>query len=53
MSGGATIDSGGKSLDEAKTYRLTIPANVPAKDFWSVVVYDTQTRSELQTSQIG
>ena len=23
----------------------------PAKDFWSIVVYDPQTRSELQTSQ--
>jgi hypothetical protein len=29
---------------------LNIPANVPAKDFWSIVVYDPQTRSELQTS---
>jgi hypothetical protein len=27
-----------------------IPKDVPAKDFWSVVVYDPQTRSELQTS---
>src|SRR5678815_1324824 len=34
-----------------KTYRLHIPANVPARDFWSVVIYDPQTRSELQTSQ--
>ncbi len=24
---------------------------MPAKDFWSLVVYDPQTRSELQTSQ--
>ncbi len=44
-------DSTGDFLDGAKTYRLTIPANVPAKDFWSVVVYDPQTRSELQTGQ--
>ena len=34
-----------------KNYRLRLPAGVPAKDFWSVVVYDPQTRSELQTSQ--
>ncbi|MGS0683328.1 DUF1214 domain-containing protein [Shewanella sp. 125m-7] len=34
-----------------KTYKLTIPANVPAKNFWSIVAYDTQTRSELQTGQ--
>jgi hypothetical protein len=44
-------DKDGKYLDGAKNYRLNIPANVPAKDFWSVVVYDPQTRSELQTSQ--
>ncbi|MBW2710557.1 MAG: DUF1254 domain-containing protein [Deltaproteobacteria bacterium] len=45
-----TQDSEGNIFDGAKTYKLTIPANVPAKDFWSVVVYDPQTRSELQTS---
>ena len=44
-------DSLGEYLDGAKTYQLTLPADVPAKDFWSVVVYDPQTRSELQTSQ--
>ena len=47
----ASNDSTGKPLDGAKYYRLRIPKNVPAKDFWSVVVYDPQTRSELQTSQ--
>ena len=44
-------DKEGNYLDGAKNYKLNIPANVPAKDFWSVVVYDPQTRSELQTSQ--
>jgi hypothetical protein len=43
-------DSFGNYLDGAKNYRVRIPANVPAKDFWSVVLYDPQTRSELQTS---
>jgi len=47
----ATTDSQGNYLDGDKTYKLTIPANVPAKDFWSVVIYDPQTRSELQTEQ--
>jgi hypothetical protein len=47
----ATVDKDGEYLDGSKTYRLHIPANVPAKDFWSVVVYDPQTRSELQTGQ--
>jgi hypothetical protein len=47
----SVADTSGKEFDGAKTYRVNIPANVPAKDFWSVVIYDPQTRSELQTSQ--
>ena len=47
----AYTDKTGAPMDGAKNYRLNIPANAPAKDFWSVVVYDPQTRSELQTSQ--
>lgn len=47
----AVADKDGNYLDGKKTYRLNIPANVPAKDFWSVVIYDPQTRSELQTGQ--
>jgi hypothetical protein len=45
------MDENGDYLDGGKTYRLTIPADPPAKDFWSLVIYDPQTRSELQTSQ--
>lgn len=48
---GITTDSNGNAFDGALTYRLNIPTDVPAKDFWSIVAYDTQTRSELQTSQ--
>jgi len=44
-------DQNGNYLDGSKNYKLNIPVNVPAKDFWSVVVYDPQTRSELQTGQ--
>jgi len=44
-------DSNGEFLDGSRSYQLTIPGDVPAKDFWSVVVYDPQTRSELQTGQ--
>ena len=44
-------DSTGEYLDGARNYALTVPPNVPAKDFWSIVVYDPQTRSELQTGQ--
>ncbi len=45
-----TQDRDGNIFDGANTYKLNIPANVPANDFWSIVVYDPQTRSELQTS---
>src|ERR1700692_873960 len=39
------------SLDGSKTYKLHLPPNIPAKDFWSIVVSDNQTRSMLQTDQ--
>jgi len=44
----ATADSKGDILYGEKTYQVTLPANAPAKDFWSMVAYDPQTRSELQ-----
>ena len=44
-------DKNGDYLDGSKTYKLNVPAGVPAKDFWSIVIYDPQTRSELQTGQ--
>ena len=46
-----TRDSEGQILEGALTYRLHVPADVPARDFWSIVVYDNQTRSMLQTDQ--
>jgi hypothetical protein len=47
----AYVDSAGAPFEGARTYRVNIPANAPAKDFWSLVLYDPQTRSELQTAQ--
>jgi len=47
----ASCDADGEWLDGSHTYKLTLPPNPPAKDFWSVVVYDSQTRSMLQTDQ--
>jgi hypothetical protein len=44
-------DAKGAPLDGSKTYKLTIPANIPAKDFWSVTVYDSANRSMMATSQ--
>jgi hypothetical protein len=47
----AAIDSSGLVLDGSKTYKLHLPPDVPVKDFWAITMYDTQTRSQLQTDQ--
>jgi hypothetical protein len=44
-------DAGGRYLDGGKNYSLHLPPNIPAKRFWSLLVYDPQTRSMLQTDQ--
>ena len=41
-------DSNGDLLDGGRTYRLHVDADVPAKNFWAVDLYDSQTRSLLQ-----
>ena len=41
-------DKNGDVLDGGKTYRLHVEPDVPAKNFWAVDVYDTQTRSLIQ-----
>jgi hypothetical protein len=45
------LDETGDYLDGGNTYKLNLPKDPPAEKFMSVVVYDSQTRSELQTSQ--
>jgi hypothetical protein len=47
----AARDATGVYLDGGKSYKLLIPQPVPGKLFWSVTVYDAQTRSEVQTDQ--
>ncbi|UCD99009.1 MAG: DUF1254 domain-containing protein [Chloroflexota bacterium] len=47
----AYLDANKHILDGSKTYRLHLPPNVPVNNFWAVTIYDSQTRSQLQTSQ--
>jgi len=44
-------DSTGNYLDGSRSYKLTLPGPIPAKNFWSFTVYDNQTRSLLPTDQ--
>jgi hypothetical protein len=48
---GAYSDGDGEWLDGSKTYRLTVPPNAPMKQFWSVTVYDNDTRCVIDTEQ--
>jgi hypothetical protein len=45
------VDADKNYFDGSKTYKVTLPPNIPAAAFWSFTVYDNQTRSMLQTPQ--
>jgi len=38
-------DRGGQDFDGAGSYRLSVPANAPVKQYWSVTVYDRETHA--------
>ncbi|MET1082445.1 MAG: DUF1254 domain-containing protein [Burkholderiales bacterium] len=45
------LDAENNPFDGAKTYKVTLPPNIPARAFWSFTLYDNQTRSMLDTPQ--
>jgi hypothetical protein len=47
----AQVDSRKEYFDGAKTYKVTLPKDIPAVNFWSFTLYDNQTRSMLDTPQ--
>lgn len=47
----ANLDVNGNPMNGSNTYKLELPANIPAKRFWSMTVYDNQSRGMLQTDQ--
>ena len=44
-------DADGDFLDGGKSYRLHLPANIPAANFWSATVYEALTASGLDNGQ--
>jgi hypothetical protein len=48
---GVFLDKDGNPLTGSKTYKVTLPGPVPAKQFWALTAYDNQTRSLLETNQ--
>jgi hypothetical protein len=45
------LDAEGNPYDGSKTYKCTLPKNIPARAFWSFTLYDNQSRSMLDTPQ--
>jgi hypothetical protein len=46
-----TVDADKAPLDGGHTYKVTLPKGIPQARFWSLTVYDNQTRSMLDTPQ--
>jgi hypothetical protein len=44
-------DSEGKSLSGGSNYKLTLPANIPAANFWSLTLYEAENASGLANGQ--
>ncbi len=46
-----TADKNGRPLQAGKNYRLHVPADVPARQFWSLTLYDHATRAFIINPQ--
>lgn len=44
-------DKDGHALDGGKNYRLHVPPNAPVNQFWSVTLYDIDTRTLIQNEE--
>jgi len=49
--GSYELAADGSRFDGGKNYRLRVPPNAPAKQFWSVTLYDVDTRSFIVTKE--
>ena len=47
-------DSSGELFDATSTYRLRVPPDVPARDFWSAIVYSMASKAFISSAdQVG
>jgi len=44
-------DKDGRLLDGSMTYRLTVPANAPVRQYWSATVYDRATHAPIRNAR--
>lgn len=44
-------DKDGRLLDGATTYRLTVPAHAPVRQYWSATVYDRATHAPIRNAR--
>jgi hypothetical protein len=47
-----SLDSQGNLLEGSKKYKIHLPFNIPASEFWSIIVYDQVSRLIIHTDQI-
>jgi hypothetical protein len=46
-----SYDCKGRLLEGRKEYKLHLPSDIPASEFWSLIVYDFINRSMISTDQ--
>lgn len=44
-------DSDGNLINGTDTYKLNVPADTPAKDFWSVIIYSMKTKGFVKGAE--
>lgn len=44
-------DADGKMYDGQSTYKLNVPQDTPARDFWSVIVYSMETKNFIKDAK--
>jgi hypothetical protein len=46
------LDDHGEPIAGERSYRLHVPPNVPAKQYWSVIAYDAETNGFIRESPV-